>query len=70
MNDFDEGDYLANVTGDQVVTAVRGSNAKQRIVLMSGHRPYPPIGEADFFIRKPCTADVIRDAIARFAEPA
>lgn len=59
--------YLPHMTGEQVVPLLRRSNPKQRIILMSGQRPYPPIGEADFFIRKPFTADILRHAVGQFA---
>jgi CheY-like chemotaxis protein len=59
--------HLPETTGDQVVSQLRQINPRQRIVLMSGHRPYPPLGEADFFIRKPFAADILRDAVERFA---
>jgi len=61
--------HLPETTGDQVVSQLRQINPRQRIVLMSGHRPYPPLGEADFFIRKPFAADILRDAVERFASP-
>jgi|SRR4051812_5798513 len=59
--------FLPEMNGDQVVSILRRGNPRQRIVLMSGQRPYPPMGEADFFIRKPFAVDVIRDAVTRFA---
>src|SRR4051812_10766371 len=55
--------HLPETTGDQVVSLLRQINPKQSIVLMSGHRPYPPLGEANFFIRKPFEADILRDAV-------
>jgi len=60
--------HLPETTGDQVVSLLRQINPKQSIVLMSGHRPYPPLGEANFFIRKPFEADILRDAVERFAQ--
>jgi len=59
--------HLPEITGDLVVGQLRQINPRQRIVLMSGNRPYPPLGEADFFIRKPFEADILRDAVERFA---
>jgi len=59
--------FLPEMSGDQVVTILRRGNPKQPIVLMSGQRPYPPMGEANSFIRKPFAVDVIRDAVTRFA---
>jgi CheY-like chemotaxis protein len=59
--------YLPEMTGEQVVRLLRQTNPKLPIVLMSGQRPYPPIGEADSFIPKPFRRDVIEDAVARFA---
>ena len=59
--------HLPQTTGDQVVIQLRQINPRQRIVLMSGNRPYPPLGEADFFIRKPFAPDILRDAVERFA---
>src|SRR5256885_8614746 len=34
-------------------TIIRRANSRQRVVLMSGGRPYPPVGTADYLIGKP-----------------
>jgi len=59
--------YLPEMTGDQVLTILRRANPRQRVVLMSGGRPYPPQGTADWLISKPFTSEVIRQAVAKFA---
>ena len=58
--------YLPEMTGDQVLTIIRRANSRQRVVLMSGGRPYPPVGTADYLIGKPFTSEVIRQAVAKF----
>jgi len=59
--------YLPEMTGDQVLSILRRANPRQRVVLMSGGRPYPPVGTADDLIGKPFTSEVIREAVAKFA---
>jgi CheY-like chemotaxis protein len=58
---------LPEMTGDQISNMIRCSNPKQKIVLMSGHKLQPTMDNADHCVRKPFTAQVIRDAIERFA---
>ena len=61
-------DYaLADITGDKVLSVLRRLNPRQKIVIISGQKPYPLVGQADFLIRKPCTAEIIRKAVVRFA---
>jgi len=59
--------FLPEMTGDKVLTILRRNNPKQRIVLISGQKPFPPVGAADFLVRKPFTAEMIREAIERYA---
>jgi DNA-binding NtrC family response regulator len=59
--------YLSDTTGEELLGVFRRANPRQKIVIISGHRPYPIVGQADFLIRKPFTAEVIRRAIVRFA---
>ena len=59
--------YLPEMTGEQVLTIIRRSNPRQKIVIISGQKPFPVVGQADFLIRKPFTAEIIRNAITRFA---
>lgn len=59
--------YLPEMTGEKVLSVLRRANPRQRIVLMSGQRPFPAVGQADFVIRKPFTAELIRSTVARFA---
>jgi CheY-like chemotaxis protein len=59
---------LAEMTGDLVLTMIRRSNPKQRIVLMSGHKLSPAMDNSEHCLRKPFTAQVIRDAITRYAD--
>ena len=47
-------------------TALAGS-PQLRIVLMSGGKPFPPTGQADHLIRKPFTAEIIRQVVAKYA---
>ena len=59
--------YLPEMTGDKLLAILKRNNPKQRIVLMSGQKPYPKQGAADFQIRKPFTAEQIREAIDKYA---
>ena len=59
--------YLPEMTGDKLIAIIKRSSPRQKIVLMTGQRPIPRIGEAEFLIRKPMTVEVIRDMITRFA---
>jgi len=59
--------YLPEMTGDKVIGIIRRANPRQRIVLISGGRPYPPRGAADHIIPKPLTCEVVRAAVAKFA---
>ena len=62
--------YLPDTTGDRVVAILRWNYPRQAIVLMSGERPSPPLGKADWFIPKPFSPTAIREAVAKFASPA
>ena len=62
--------YLPDTTGDRVVALVKWNYPGQAIVLMSGERPCPPLGKADWFISKPFSPTAIREAVAKFASPA
>ena len=59
--------YLPEMTGDKLLAIIRRNNPKQRVILMSGQRPYPPQGAADYQIRKPFTAEQIRELISKYA---
>src|SRR5689334_10595406 len=59
--------YLPEMTGDKVLAIIRRSNPRQRIVIISGGRPYPPKGAADHQISKPLTCDTVREAVTKFA---
>jgi CheY-like chemotaxis protein len=59
--------FLPEMTGDKLLNILRRNTPNQRIVLISGHKPFPPVGAADFLVRKPFTAEAIRDAIERYA---
>ena len=59
--------YLPEMTGEQVLTIIRRSNPRQKVVVISGQKPFPAVGQADFLVRKPFTAEIIRNAVARFA---
>ena len=59
--------FLPEMTGDKLLAILRRTNPKQRIVLISGQKPFPPIGAADSMVRKPFTSDHIREAIDKFA---
>ena len=58
--------YLPEMTGDKLVGIIRRTSPRQKIILMTGQRPFPRVGEADFLIRKPLTTEIVRDVIARF----
>ena len=59
--------YLPDMNADELITVLRRTNPRQKIVIISGHRPLPVVPQAEFFIRKPFNAEVIRKAVARFA---
>ena len=59
--------YLGDMNGEELLSVFRRANPRQKIVIISGHKPYPIVGQADFLIRKPFTPEVIRRAIVRFA---
>lgn len=59
--------YLPEMTGAQVLTILRQANPRQRIVLMSGGRPFPPVGAANDLIAKPFSVEDIREAVANYA---
>jgi CheY-like chemotaxis protein len=59
--------YLPDMQGDALITVLRRTNPRQKIIVVSGHRPLPSVPQAEFLIRKPFTAEVIRKAVARFA---
>ena len=59
--------YLPDMNADQLITILRRTNPRQKIVIVSGHRPLPMVPQAEFFIRKPFNAEVVRKAVARFA---
>jgi CheY-like chemotaxis protein len=59
--------YLPDMSGDTLITTLRRTNPRQKIVVVSGHRPLPTVPQAEFLIRKPFSPDVIRKAVARFA---
>jgi len=59
--------YLPEMTGDKLVGIIKRTNPRQKVVLMTGQRPFPRVGEAEFLIRKPFTTEVVSDVITRFA---
>jgi len=59
--------YLPDMNADQLITVLRRTNPRQKIVVISGHRPLPVVPQAEFFIRKPFSAEVVRKAVTRFA---
>jgi len=59
--------YLPEMTGDQVLSIIRRANPRQRVVLMSGGRPYPPRGTADELMGKPFTSEIVRQMVAKYA---
>jgi CheY-like chemotaxis protein len=59
--------YLAEISGEQMLAILRRLNPRQRIVIMSGQKACPLVAQADFFIRKPFSTEIIRKSIARFA---
>ena len=59
--------YLPEMTGDKLLGIIKRTNPRQRVVLMTGRKPFPRVGEAEFLIRKPMTTEVVRDMITRFA---
>jgi len=58
---------LPEMSGDELLAILRRANPKQKIVLISGQKPPPSVGHADFLVKKPFTADMIRDAVALYA---
>jgi DNA-binding NtrC family response regulator len=59
--------YLPEMTGDKLLAIIKRNHPRQRVVLMSGQKPFPRQGQADFIIKKPFTADMLRDCITKFA---
>jgi len=59
--------YLPDMTADQLMVQLRRTNPRQKIIIISGHRPLPTVPQAEFLIRKPFSSDVIRKAVVRFA---
>ena len=59
--------HLPEMTGDKLLAILKRNSPKQRIVLMTGQKPYPHLGQAEFLIRKPFTAEIIREVITKYA---
>jgi DNA-binding NtrC family response regulator len=59
--------YLPEMTGDKLLAIIKRNHPRQRVVLMSGQKPFPRQGEADHIIKKPFTADTIRDCVTKYS---
>jgi CheY-like chemotaxis protein len=60
--------YLPEMTGDKIVSILRRADPRQRIVIISGGKPYAEVKDADFFLRKPFEIESVRNVVDRFAK--
>jgi CheY-like chemotaxis protein len=59
--------HLPEMSGDKLLSILKRNSPRQRIVLMSGQKPFPKLGHAEFLVRKPFTAETIREVITKYA---
>ncbi len=57
--------HLPEMSGDKLLSILKRNSPKQRIVLMSGQKPFPK--HREFLVRKPFTAENIREVIIKYA---
>jgi CheY-like chemotaxis protein len=58
---------LSEMSAEELLAILRRAKPRQKIVLISGQKPPPAVGQADCLVKKPFTADTIRDAVALYA---
>jgi len=59
--------YLPEMTGDKLLAIIKRNNPKQRVIVMSGQKPFPRQGAAEYQIKKPFTAQQIQELVAKYA---